>query len=78
MKTSNLIEKSRLRRRLPDPQTRRFIREQAHLTQQDVAAVLNVAQPAVARWESGDRTPRGAALDAYAELLDRLKREVLA
>lgn len=74
----NLIATSRLRRSLPDPPMRRYLRERAGLSQAEVAAVVGVTEGAVSRWESGQRTPRRALNVRYAELLDRLRREVLS
>jgi transcriptional regulator with XRE-family HTH domain len=73
----SLIEKAHLRRTLPTPEERRQIRTQARLTQQNVAEALGSDRASVSRWESGERSPRGSMLDAYAALLDRIKREVL-
>jgi len=64
------------RRRLPDPRSRRFLREQAGLTQTDLARVVSVARSTVAHWENGRRHPRGATLDRYAAVLERLKEEI--
>ena len=74
----DVIMKARARRSIPAPVTRRLLREQAGLTQHDIAAALGVTRAAVSRWELGERNPRGDALDAYIVLLDRLRREVLA
>src|SRR5262249_10208834 len=73
-----LLTKARTRRALPPPAARRLIRESAGLTQQEMAEPLGVDQATIARWENGQRFPRTSLLDAYAELLDRLQREVLA
>lgn len=62
------------RRGLPSPTRRRCIREQAHLSQGDIAAALGVTWSAVSRWEAGLREPTGPNLIAYADLLDRLQR----
>ena len=67
-----------IRRTLPDPATRRFLRERGGLSQEEMAEALGVTRTAVTRWEQGTRTPRRGSLDAYAELLERLRREVLA
>ena len=60
------------RRRLPDPGIRRLLREQAGLSQDELAEVLGVSRPAVTRWELGKRTPRGDLAERYAAALDRL------
>jgi DNA-binding transcriptional regulator YiaG len=61
---------ARARRRLPEPRLRRSIRKDAGLTLASVADALGVTLTTVARWERGERTPRGSLLIAYAELLD--------
>ena len=63
---------SRRRERLPSPQIRRHVREQAGLTQQEVADFLRVSRPAVNRYERGTREPRGRVRDEYHVLLERL------
>jgi transcriptional regulator with XRE-family HTH domain len=65
----------RARRRLPAPAVNRAIRRAAGCTQCEVAAALNVNRVTVARWESGERVPRGELRDRYAELLDGLQQE---
>jgi transcriptional regulator with XRE-family HTH domain len=60
------------RRRLPEPTMRRYLRVRAGLTQDDIGAVLGVSRVAVTRWELGQRTPQGALLDRYIELLDAI------
>jgi len=70
-----LLAHSRFRRTLPDPALRRLLRERAGLSQDDVASVLGVSRPAITRWETGKRTPRGPLLTQYVELLDRLAAE---
>ena len=58
---------------------RRAIRLDRKLTQQDIADTITanvgrkVYRETVARWEAGDRTPRGDLLLAYVELLDELR-----
>lgn len=71
----DLITTSRRRRNLPDPDMRRLLRERARLTQADLAETLRVSPATVSRWESGARTPRGHALDQYADLLIELTKE---
>jgi len=63
------------KRRLPAPPVARAIREAVFVTQQDIADELGVHRITVARWESGARRPRGAAREAYANLLADLQRE---
>lgn len=70
-----LLSRSKLRRELPPPALRRLLRERAGLSQAAIAGVLGISRPAMTRWELGQRTPRGAALARYSELLDRLAAE---
>jgi transcriptional regulator with XRE-family HTH domain len=70
------LEFATARRRLPPPAARRQLRERAGISQQSVARELGVTREAVARWETGSRTPRPAVARAYLTLLDRLMREL--
>ena len=70
-----LLERSRLRRGLPDAPERRAVRERSVLTQHDIADAVGVTASTVSRWESGTRTPRGDTGLAYAELLNALMRQ---
>ena len=54
-----------------------MIREQAGVSQGDVAEALGVTRPAVSYWETGRREPRGENRRRYVELLGRLARESL-
>ena len=56
----------------------RQIRECARLSQADVARSVGADQSTVARWERGERVPRGAPALKYALLLDRLQSVELA
>jgi transcriptional regulator with XRE-family HTH domain len=40
-----------------------------------MAQALGVTRAAVSRWENGVRTPRGRHLQAYEQVLERLRRE---
>ena len=70
----NIFEESRIRQRLPDPDTRRRIRERADLTQQDIADHMGVKPSSVSRWESGERYPRSKTRTRYVLLLENLQR----
>jgi DNA-binding XRE family transcriptional regulator len=48
------------------------------LTQAELGAVCGVSGPAIARWEHGDRVPRGEAALRYARFLASLDRERVA
>jgi DNA-binding transcriptional regulator YiaG len=64
-----LSERVLARRSLPPPLTRRALREAAGASLADVARACGVTKQAVAQWESGLYSPRGANLLAYAEVL---------
>lgn len=72
---SNLLADARRRQDLPAPALRRLLREQAGLSQAEVAAVIGVGRPSVTRYESGERSPRGPGRLAYIDLLERLAQE---
>ena len=73
---SQLLEDVRKARRLPSPEMRRAIRMEAGVSQTRLAAELGVDRVTLARWESGDRTPRGELLGRYTDLLDELQAAV--
>ena len=62
-------------RRLPPPHLAKAIREAAGVSQQRLADELGVHRVSVARWELGQRRPRGRLLVSYADLLDALRQE---
>jgi transcriptional regulator with XRE-family HTH domain len=72
----NLRAKARVHRELPSPKVCRMIREQAGLSQNDIADALGVSRVAVTRWENGARRPRGRLLRRYARLLEEIAKEV--
>jgi transcriptional regulator with XRE-family HTH domain len=59
-------------RRLPSPAAARAIRLGAGVTQQELADELAVDRVTVARWEAGDRTPRGQLRLRYVQVLEQL------
>ncbi|MDX3400057.1 helix-turn-helix transcriptional regulator [Streptomyces griseoincarnatus] len=59
---------------LPDPDERRRLREEAGLSQQDIADAVGSTRAAVGHWETGFRSPRGRLLTAYVDVL-RVLRE---
>jgi DNA-binding transcriptional regulator YiaG len=71
-KVDELLERVRARRVLPPAAERRRIREQAGVSQHEVAKALGVSWTAVYRWEQGSRPREHEA--AYAELLAELQR----
>ncbi|MCZ7531756.1 MAG: helix-turn-helix domain-containing protein [Acidimicrobiia bacterium] len=68
---------ARRRRSLPAPDVRRLLRVEAQLTQDDIAVAVGATRAAVSRWESGEREPRSPWRERYAELLERLRAEVV-
>jgi DNA-binding transcriptional regulator YiaG len=52
----------------------REIRESAHLSLADIGRSSGVHYSTVARWERGERLPRGEAALRYLALLDRLAK----
>jgi len=73
MEVAEMVETSRLRRRLPRPEICRVWREGAQLTQEELAAVVGVTGATLCRWESGTHRPRGAVLARYLLALDALR-----
>jgi DNA-binding XRE family transcriptional regulator len=49
------------------------LREQAGLSQSELARLAGVTPAAVCRWEAGERTPSETAAIAYAKVLRRLE-----
>jgi DNA-binding transcriptional regulator YiaG len=49
-----------------------LLRQEAGLTDGDIAAIVNVARPTVWRWFAGQRVPQGSAALRLAQLLVRL------
>lgn len=56
----------------------RDLRLRARLTQVEAGASCGVSGPAWARWEHGDRVPRGEAALALGRLVERLERRLRA
>lgn len=71
--TTGLVEQVKLTRRLPPAPVAKAIRAAAGVSQQQVADELGVDRVTVARWEGGQRRPRGALLSRYVDLLDALR-----
>lgn len=71
-----LIDEVRTARRLPAPALARMIRISAGVSQDRMAKELGVHRVTIARWESGERTPRGLTRVRYAELLEQLHQAV--
>ena len=57
----------------------RQLRENAGISESNMARELEVTQAALSRWETGQRTPQGANARRYARALRRLAdREALS
>lgn len=54
----------------------RRVREAAGLSLTDVAPAIPADYSTVARWERGERVPRGRAALRYAQLIERLRRQI--
>lgn len=76
--SSALAKHVRAARRLPPPAIARAIRDEAGVSQQQCADELGVNRVTIARWELGERTPRGELRLAYIGLLDELREAVAA
>lgn len=68
-----LLQRAEQRHSLPSPRVRRLIRERAHASQQELASVIGVTGPTIARWESGTRNPSGDRLRRYVQVLSALQ-----
>lgn len=72
-----LLAAASLYRRLPDARRRVRIREDASVTQRQMAEALDVSAMTLSRWERGVR-PRPRHAQAYLELLEELERVAAA
>jgi DNA-binding XRE family transcriptional regulator len=64
---------------LPDPQTRRALREAIKMHQTTAAMVLKVSRQSFVSWETGQHNPIGENLTKYKEFLsdiEELSKEV--
>jgi HTH-type transcriptional regulator/antitoxin MqsA len=78
MSAINIVNKARLRRKLPVPGQRRLLREVAGVSQEEVGRAVGVTRAAVSRWEGGQRHPRDPRiLSRYIEVLRALARDGL-
>lgn len=71
----DLVSEVRERRNLPGPAEATAIRKLAKVSQSRLAAELGVHRVTVARWETGERNPRGEVVERYAALLRALALE---
>lgn len=71
------LDRTRVRRRLPDGATARALRQEAGLTQMEAGAVVGVSGVAISLWERNLRRPRDPRrIESYLTFLDRLAREL--
>lgn len=61
-----------------DPAALRAMRVAAGLSTDELAAAVGVTASAVARWERGERIPRGPRALTYARVLQRLQKRPAA
>ena len=71
-------ERIRERRELPPPALRRELRRAAGVSVADVAAAIGVSRATVGFWERGEKSPTGANLSKYVEVLRVLRDEAAA
>lgn len=74
-KAKGLLARSRGRRRFR-PEFARAVRQGAHLSQAEMGQAIDAHDSTIAKWESGDRTPRGKLADRYFDLLTQLETEL--
>ena len=73
---TGLVDEVRAARRLPAPTDAKAIRQAAMVTQAQIAKELGVGRVSVARWEGGERVPRGELRFRYTRLLEELREAV--
>jgi DNA-binding transcriptional regulator YiaG len=73
MELGELVERAQSANTLPPPWRRRQIREEARVSQRELASALDVGVMALNRWERGLRNPRGRHAALYATALKRLE-----
>jgi transcriptional regulator with XRE-family HTH domain len=71
-----LRHKIKARLQLPSPAVRRALREEAGLSQAELAKALGVHRETISRWEAGKRGLRGRYLVEYAALLKELQHDM--
>jgi transcriptional regulator with XRE-family HTH domain len=69
------LAKAKQRRSLPPPTRRQLLRENAGLPQEALAQTIGVDRATISRWETGEREPGPAHLEAYLKVLERLAQE---
>lgn len=70
--SEGVLAKARARRLLRTaPATARALRQQAQISQQDVADALGVTRVSVHHWETGHRLPAGDMAPRYLDFLQK-------
>jgi DNA-binding transcriptional regulator YiaG len=72
---TNTLEIAKVRQMIRTGRAR-AIREQAGVSQNDVALELDVTVSTVSRWERAERSPRGEVAQRYGQLLRSLSELV--
>jgi len=75
MNSSELLLLAEVREAARTGEARR-VRQRARISLSEVAAVCDVDQSTVARWETDQRSPRGAAGLKYARFISKLRDAV--
>lgn len=69
MRNEDLLRIAQLRESCSSGEVRAW-RVRSRLSQAELAQLLGVSSPAVSRWETGQRTPRGAVALKLASIMD--------
>ncbi|MGX7681351.1 helix-turn-helix domain-containing protein [Jatrophihabitans sp. DSM 45814] len=69
-----LLAEVRAARTFPGPSMARAIRQTAGVSRKRLAEELGVHEMTVARWETGQRSPRGELKARYGQLLAGLQK----
>lgn len=72
-----VVDEIRLLQSLPTPGKAKAIREAAGISQERLAEELGVHRVTLTRWELGERRPRGASRLKYAEILIKIRAELV-
>ena len=71
-KGDDLLARIRRRRQFR-PALARALRQDAGVSQAEIAATLEIDHSTVCKWEGGQRTPRGELADRYFDFLAQLE-----
>lgn len=70
---TNLAQRLEAATKLPAPRTRRAIRNDAGISQQEIADEIGVHRMTIARWEAGTHQPRGDRLVQYFQIIEQMR-----